>query len=35
MKIEIFEPSLCCPTGVCRPEPDPDAAPDVDQQDVE
>lgn len=22
MKIEIFEPSLCCPTGVCGPEPD-------------
>jgi hypothetical protein len=22
MKIEIFEPSLCCPTGLCGPEPD-------------
>jgi hypothetical protein len=22
MKIEIFEPTLCCPTGVCGPEPD-------------
>ena len=22
MKIEIFEPSLCCSTGVCGPEPD-------------
>ena len=22
MTIEIFEPSLCCPTGVCGPEPD-------------
>lgn len=22
MKLEIFEPSLCCPTGVCGPEPD-------------
>lgn len=24
MKIEIFEPSLCCATGVCGPEPDKD-----------
>ena len=22
MKIEIFEPSLCCSSGVCGPEPD-------------
>lgn len=22
MKLEIFEPSLCCPSGVCGPEPD-------------
>lgn len=22
MTIEIFEPSLCCPAGVCGPEPD-------------
>ncbi len=22
MKIEIFEPTLCCPSGVCGPEPD-------------
>ena len=22
MKLEIFEPSLCCATGVCGPEPD-------------
>ncbi len=22
MKLEIFEPTLCCPTGVCGPEPD-------------
>ena len=22
MKLEIFEPSLCCTTGVCGPEPD-------------
>ena len=24
MKIEIFEPSLCCSSGVCGPEPDKD-----------
>lgn len=23
-KIEIYEPSLCCPTGVCGPAPDPE-----------
>lgn len=22
-KLEIFEPPLCCPTGVCGPAPDP------------
>jgi hypothetical protein len=22
MKIEIFEPSLCCASGICGPEPD-------------
>lgn len=22
MKLEIFEPSLCCPSGVCGPEPE-------------
>jgi hypothetical protein len=22
-KLEIYEPSLCCPTGVCGPAPDP------------
>ncbi len=22
MEIQIFEPSLCCPSGVCGPEPD-------------
>ena len=25
-KIEIYEPSLCCPTGVCGPAPDPELA---------
>lgn len=25
-KLEIFEPSLCCPTGVCGPAPDPSLA---------
>jgi hypothetical protein len=24
--IEIYEPPLCCPTGVCGPAPDPDLA---------
>ncbi|WNF35848.1 arsenite efflux transporter metallochaperone ArsD [Bacillaceae bacterium IKA-2] len=24
MKIEIFDPALCCSTGVCGPEVDPD-----------
>jgi hypothetical protein len=24
--IEIFEPPLCCPTGVCGPAPDPELA---------
>ena len=24
--IEIYEPPLCCPTGVCGPVPDPDLA---------
>ncbi len=22
MKLEIFEPALCCATGICGPEPD-------------
>ena len=22
MKLEIFEPSMCCSTGVCGPSPD-------------
>ena len=25
-KVEIYEPSLCCPTGVCGPAPDPELA---------
>lgn len=24
--IEIYEPPVCCPTGVCGPAPDPDLA---------
>jgi hypothetical protein len=24
--IEIYEPPMCCPTGVCGPAPDPDLA---------
>lgn len=24
MKIEIFDPALCCPTGVCGPDVDPE-----------
>lgn len=23
-KIEIYEPAICCPTGVCGPAPDPE-----------
>ncbi len=23
MKIEVFEPAMCCPTGVCGPDVDP------------
>ena len=25
-KLEIYEPPLCCPTGVCGPAPDPSLA---------
>ena len=25
-RIEIYEPPLCCPTGLCGPAPDPDLA---------
>jgi len=24
--IEIYEPPMCCPTGICGPAPDPDLA---------
>lgn len=26
MKIEIYDPAMCCPTGVCGPSVDPDLA---------
>ena len=25
-KVEIFDPALCCPTGICGPEVDPELA---------